>query len=68
MKILIFALPGLAMDFYIEQDEFDPLIRNYAGIKVVLHNPNELPFPEDEGVLVGPGEWNSISIRKVGQR
>ena len=56
------------MDFYIEQEEFDPLIVPWAGIKVVLHNPNELPFPEDEGFFAGPGAISSISVQKVGQR
>lgn len=47
-----------------EQDEYLPLT-NTAGFKVIVHDPSEPPFPEDGGILVGPGVETSIGLGLV---
>jgi hypothetical protein len=51
----------------IDIDQFDYLSGSddTAGIKLVIHNRLRLPFPEDEGLMVGPGRTASIGMQKV---
>jgi Amiloride-sensitive sodium channel len=54
----------------VDIDQFDYLTGSAetAGIKLVIHDRRRLPFPEDEGVLVGPGRTTSIGMQKVTTR
>jgi len=36
-----------------------------AGIRLVVHPGNRMPFPEDEGMTVSPGHSTSIGLQKV---
>ena len=49
----------------VNQDEYTEHLGEAAGARVVIHAQNKMPFPEDEGLLVQPGELTSIGIRKV---
>ena len=39
-----------------------------AGVRVVVHAPDMMPFPEDEGLSVSPGQMSLIAVRKVGRK
>jgi len=36
-----------------------------AGIRLVVHTGDRMPFPEDEGITVSPGHSSSIGLQKV---
>ena len=36
-----------------------------AGLRVVVHPRNQMPFPEDEGFNVAPGTEVFASVKKV---
>ena len=59
------VFPGLAMELYIEQDEYIPSLTDGAGIKLLIHDRDKIPFPRKTGVLLTPHTITSISIRKV---
>ncbi len=40
-------------------------IGDVAGLIVVVHDQNTVPFPEDEGITAHPGELLSIGVRRV---
>ncbi|XP_071964199.1 acid-sensing ion channel 2-like [Antedon mediterranea] len=56
---------GLRLVLFIEQDEYLYDVSSSAGVRVVVHDQNRMPFPEDEGYFVPPGYHTSIALRKV---
>ncbi|KAM9311649.1 epithelial sodium channel subunit alpha-like [Gastrophryne carolinensis] len=56
---------GLTMELFIEQNEYIRGLSTAAGLRVVLHGQGKMPFPEDEGVNVPPGQESDIGIVKV---
>jgi hypothetical protein len=49
----------------INQDEYVKEVGDTAGIRMVVHAQNRMPFPEDEGITVSPGHSTSIGLRQV---
>ncbi|KAH9513271.1 hypothetical protein Btru_034517 [Bulinus truncatus] len=58
---------GLIIEMDIQQYDYLPLTQS-AGVKVLLHPDTEAPFPEDGGLVVGPGFVTSIAARRVESR
>ncbi|XP_075061406.1 epithelial sodium channel subunit beta-like [Mixophyes fleayi] len=56
---------GLTMELFIEQHEYISSLSTSAGLRVVLHGQGKMPFPEDEGVNVPPGQESDIGVVKV---
>ncbi|XP_075129649.1 epithelial sodium channel subunit beta-like [Leptodactylus fuscus] len=56
---------GLTMELFIEQHEYISSLSTAAGLRVVLHGQGKMPFPEDEGVNVPPGQESDIGVVKV---
>ncbi|GFO21960.1 reverse transcriptase [Plakobranchus ocellatus] len=56
---------GLSMEFNVQFDEYLPST-TASGLKVLIHDNGEVPFPEDGGIMAGTGAATSIAIRKVG--
>ncbi|XP_072006744.1 epithelial sodium channel subunit beta-like [Engystomops pustulosus] len=56
---------GLTMELFIEQEEYVSSLSTAAGLRVVLHGQGKMPFPEDEGVNVPPGQESDIGVVKV---
>ena len=56
---------GLELVINIEQEEYIPNLIDGAGAVVVVHTPQRMPFPEDEGVLAMPGQVTSVAITQV---
>ena len=55
---------GLTLDLFIEQDEYIKELSEEAGVKVVLVDSKQHPFPFQEGVAVSPGAATAIALRK----
>ena len=56
---------GLVVVLNTDQSEYVPVVTDMAGTHVLVHDPREMPFPEDVGVYVAPGTNTGIGIRKV---
>ncbi|XP_040200386.1 amiloride-sensitive sodium channel subunit gamma-like [Rana temporaria] len=56
---------GLTMELHIEQNEYMTNVSTAAGLRVVLHGQGKMPFPEDEGVNIPPGQESDIGVVKV---
>ncbi|KAM5171980.1 epithelial sodium channel subunit alpha-like [Mantella aurantiaca] len=56
---------GLTMELFIQQNEYISTLSTAAGLRVVLHGQGKMPFPEDEGVNVPPGQESDIGVVKV---
>ena len=50
----------------IQQYEYVSQVGTTAGIVVLPLNQNIMPFPEDHGLLVGPGYETSVGLTRVG--
>ena len=50
---------------YVEQGEYIEDLADAAGLRVLVHNQTETPFPEDEGLSVSPGRLTSIALHRV---
>ena len=53
------------MTLNIDQDEYLGSVAQEAGVRVVVHSQDRMPFPEDEGVSVMPGQITYIGMRLV---
>ena len=64
IALLIFAL-GLHLVLNIQQDDYVSHAVDSAGVRLVAHAQNSMPFPEDEGLTVAPGMATFIGLSKV---
>jgi len=53
------------MTLNINQNEYVTETGDIAGAVVVIRPQNEMPFPEDDGIIVSPGHATSIAITQV---
>ncbi|XP_069171445.1 uncharacterized protein [Procambarus clarkii] len=51
---------GLRLTINIQQNNYVALLSQEIGLRMIVHSPYQLPFPEDEGFNVSPG--NSINV------
>lgn len=56
---------GLSLSLFIEQNEYIDRLAPAAGARVVIHDFDYRPFPEDEGFSVVPGHTTAVFLRKV---
>ncbi|XP_070542969.1 amiloride-sensitive sodium channel subunit gamma-like [Ptychodera flava] len=54
---------GLRLTLFIEQDEYLDDITENAGAVVLVHSPDIVPFPEEQGLELAPGFSTSIGVR-----
>ena len=55
---------GLRLAVDIHQDEY-VATHGMAGVRITIHDPKVVPFPEDDGISVGPGQSATIGLRMV---
>ncbi|XP_054755872.2 amiloride-sensitive sodium channel subunit gamma-like [Lytechinus pictus] len=55
---------GLHLTLFTEQPEYVGLFAQEAGVRVAVHPPDVLPFPEDDGVVASTGQATNIGIRQ----
>jgi len=53
------------MTININQQEYVKQAGDTAGAIVVIAPQNQMPFPEDDGIIVSPGHATSIAITQV---
>ena len=56
---------GLTLTLNIGQDDYVREFGGSAGVRIVVHPQERMPFPSDEGVLAAPGQLSIIGIRQV---
>ncbi|CAH1782868.1 unnamed protein product [Owenia fusiformis] len=56
---------GLQLTFNIEQSEYIGKLTSTAGVRVQVHHQNVMPFPEDEGINIVPGQSTSVGIQML---
>ena len=49
----------------IDQNDYVKQLAHGAGIRLLIHPQDRMPFPQDEGILASPGHLTSIGIRQV---
>ncbi|KAM4696444.1 epithelial sodium channel subunit gamma-like [Rhinophrynus dorsalis] len=56
---------GLHLELFIQQIEYVRDMTHSAGIRLLIHDQSQMPFPEDEGVNIPPGAETDIGMMKV---
>ena len=53
---------------FTEIHEYIPTLAGSTGFKVVVHDQNQVPFPEEEGFHVASGFKTLIGAKRVSRR
>ena len=56
------------MTLNIGQDDYIESVGGPAGARIVLHPRGIMSHPEEQGILVRPGELTSVGVVKVSRR
>ncbi|XP_033737363.1 degenerin unc-8-like [Pecten maximus] len=56
---------GLFLTLYLETFEYLPGVTDGYGIRVTLHAPNTVPFPEESGSFLPGGQESSIALKQT---
>ncbi|XP_075435175.1 epithelial sodium channel subunit gamma-like [Ascaphus truei] len=59
------SMYGLHLELFIQQIEYVRDMTHAAGIRLLIHDQSQMPFPEDEGVNIPPGAETDIGMMKV---
>ena len=65
VKGTLLCAAGLEMIINIDQANYVKDAGETAGIRLVVHGGERMPFPEDEGITVSPGHSTSLGLQKV---
>ena len=57
---------GLHVVVNINQDQNIKSVEESAGLRVLVTSQNKMPFTEEEGLHIQPGQVTSMGIRQVG--
>jgi len=63
--VTLLCAAGLEMIINIDQANYVKDAGETAGIRLVVHGGERMPFPEDEGITVSPGHSTSLGLQKV---
>ena len=58
-------LIGLKVLFNIQQDEYTSAASDTAGVAFLISPQNQMPFPEEQGIIVSPGFVTEIAITQA---
>ncbi|KAF6030840.1 SCNN1D [Bugula neritina] len=56
---------GLVMLLNIQQYEYVPYLTEASGVKILIHDPEEMPFPEDGGITVAPNTRTRLAVKRT---
>ncbi|KAK7508282.1 hypothetical protein BaRGS_00000521, partial [Batillaria attramentaria] len=56
---------GLELIMYVESDDYIRGLTDDTGLQVMVHPPQTLAFPENEGLAIGGGTHSFISLKLV---
>ncbi|XP_060077030.1 amiloride-sensitive sodium channel subunit alpha-like [Ylistrum balloti] len=69
MKNFVIKKPGpnagLSLTLYLETHEYLPGVTDGYGLRVTLHAPNTVPFPEETGFFIPGGQESSIALKQT---
>lgn len=57
--------PAFTISLYVNSAEYIPGISDGVGARVVIHDQNEMPLPEQTGFNVRPGSKTSVELTRV---
>lgn len=63
---MLLLVKGLKMILQVEKFEQAENFLDGSGVRLVIHEPGTLPFPEEEGFTLSPGYETSIGMKMVG--
>lgn len=56
---------GLTLDLYANRSTSNALLDRLVGFRLSVHNRDEVPFPEDQGVDINLRKQTSVGIYSV---
>ena len=59
------CIAGLKLNLFIDSDQYIPQLSHASGARIVIHDQDELAFPDEEGINALPGISTSVGVRKV---
>ena len=62
---MIMSHTGLHLTVDIHQDQYLTELGKSAGVRVLINNQQQMPFPEEDGLHASPGFLTAIGIKKV---
>ena len=65
MESLLEYVAGLTLTVNVQQYEYVTQAGDTAGIVVGILPQQQMPFPEDDGIVVSPGHATSIALVEV---
>jgi len=64
-SVVVRVSEGLQLILNVDQSEYLSEGDDAAGMRLVVHEPRRMPFPEDEGLAINPGQTTSIGLQRV---
>ena len=62
---IFFVYTGLSLELFINQYQYVGQMNHAAGVRVLVHDQNAMPFPEDSAISVPTGQETFIGVNKV---
>lgn len=59
----LFENIGLRMGFDVNSHDYNGVLAEEYGVRVSIHLPNELSFPEADGFSIAAGEITHVNLR-----
>ncbi|XP_067930523.1 FMRFamide-activated amiloride-sensitive sodium channel-like [Watersipora subatra] len=59
------ASNGLTLTINIGEYDYLPFLTEDAGIRVVIHDQDAMPFPDRDGITASPGQISNIALKKI---
>ena len=56
---------GLQLILNANQDDYLSELGQTAGIRIVIHEQNKMPFPDENGITAIPGSMTILAIKQV---
>ncbi|EDO34319.1 predicted protein [Nematostella vectensis] len=56
---------GLTLDLFINQEQYIAPYTQEAGVRILLSDQNQIPFPDSDGFTVSPSSSSAVGIKKV---
>jgi len=63
--VMLLYMTGLSLTFNVDQDDYIGDMADGAGLRVVVHDQSQMPFPEYSGIAVNPGQLTYIGASMV---
>ena len=64
--IYFFQQTGLRLTLNLISEDYVALLSPSVGLRVLIHDPWEAPFPEEGGFNLSPGQSHSVTVNRVG--